>query len=491
MVYSFWQTSKLCLLVSLLAITIPHYSENNVSSRPNQLEHLKVDMGDDLGPNHNPRNRPNFEAKEHEYDSISRSSRITREPRSRTLTKPKMQWNENMKLVLAYIVETEKQKGRWWMRRVEKKWKDSFPMCEVLNMKNLRDMHAKLPDTIKSQAQNENFNLQALIDSELCEYEKWNRANVQSSSDCDEDNSEHQAEITTQETNEVIFGDCLEWSEEEEKLFARTIFWTNEPVTSRKSYYFKNKPTTKDIKIISRQVEHILAYKKDWNLCELNCLLYAVQELIAKSMKTESLQKKNSDHCEKVNAQNQKIVDLRRWIAWISNIVEARRKCLSLLNKQKANLRKIKRKYHVSSTSKFKEIREKLHFRLRVVSSRERKAKLSREFNRENNQFVSSQKNWFKQKENKSLGDKGGNQQNIPSMNEFETFWRRISKKPESVNKEVWTEIMTAMNKYVGISIQGDNNPNLTVKHLKRVLRKIKPWEGTGWDQLAAFWWKR
>ena len=352
MVYSFWHTSKLCLLVSLLVITVPHYSENNISSRPNQLEHLKVDMGDDLGPNHNPRSRPNIEADEHEYDSISRSSRVTREPRSRASTKPKMQWNENMKLALAYIVETEKQKGRWWMRRVKKKWKDSFPMYDVLNMKNLRDMYAKLPDTIKSQALNKNFNLQALIDSGLCEYEKWNKTDVQCTSDCNEDNFvEHQAEmITTQETNEVISGDCLELSEEEEKLFARIIFWTNEPVTSRKSYYFKNKPTTKDIKIMNRQVEHILAYKKDWNLWELNCLLYAVQELIAKSMKTESLQKKNSDHCEKVNAQNQEILDLRRWIAWISNIVEARRKCLSHPNKQKANLRKIKRKYHVSST---------------------------------------------------------------------------------------------------------------------------------------------
>ena len=77
-------------------------------------------------------------------------------------------------------------------------------------------------------------------------------------------------------------------------------------------------------------------------------------------------------------------------------------------------------------------------------------------------------------------------------MNEFETFWREIWKKPESVNKDVWTEIMTLMNKHVEISIQGDNNPNLIVKHLKRVLKKkTKPWGGTGWDQLAAFWWKK
>ena len=126
-------------------------------------------------------------------------------------------------------------------------------------------------------------------------------------------------------------------------------------------------------------------------------------------MKTESLKKKKRNHCEKVNAQNKKILDLRMWITWISNIIEAKRKCLSLSNKQKANLRKRKRKYHVSSASKLKEIREKLHCRLRVVSSRVRKAKLSREFNRESNQFGSSQKNCFKQKENKSLEDKGGN----------------------------------------------------------------------------------
>ena len=76
---------------------------------------------------------------------------------------------------------------------------------------------------------------------------------------------------------------------------------------------------------MNKQVEHISAYKKDWNLCELNCLLYAVQELIAKSVKTESLQKKNS----------KEIFDLRRWIVWISDIIEARRKCLSLSNKKR------------------------------------------------------------------------------------------------------------------------------------------------------------
>ena len=65
-------------------------------------------------------------------------------------------------------------------------------------------------------------------------------------------------------------------------------------------------------------------------------------------------------------------------------------------------------------------------------------------------------------------------------------FGEEFGKKPESVNKEVWTEIMTVINKDVEISIQGDDNPNLTVKHLKRVLRNIKPWGGIGWDQFGG-----
>ena len=34
--------------------------------------------------------------------------------------------------------------------------------------------------------------------------------------------------------------------------------------------------------------KQLIAYNKDWNLSELNCLLYAVQEFIAKSMKKHS-----------------------------------------------------------------------------------------------------------------------------------------------------------------------------------------------------------
>ena len=47
------------------------------------------------------------------------------------------------------------------------------------------------------------------------------------------------------------------------------------------------------------------------------------------------------------------------------------------------------------------------------------------------------------------------------------------------------------MNKHIEISTEGEQSPNLQPKDLKKVLKKIKPWGGTDWDLLAAFWWKK
>ena len=55
-----------------------------------------------------------------------------------------------MKITLAILISQEKRKGKGWMSRVEARWKNYFPMYNMLNMKNLCDRHAKLlNDTIR------------------------------------------------------------------------------------------------------------------------------------------------------------------------------------------------------------------------------------------------------------------------------------------------------------------------------------------------------
>ena len=192
-------------------------------------------------------------------------------------------------------------------------------------------------------------------------------------------------------------------------------------------------------------------------------------------------------HTRQYNS-GQGIVDLRKWIAWVSNILDARRKNIKLSNKQKANLRKIKSKYNASSSSKLREIREKLYQQLKVSCARERKLKVSRKAKEENRQFLASQSNWLKNKEH--VG-RESDSKSMASMTDFENFWGEIWKKPENMNTEVWEQILTIMNKHIKVNSQEREPPNIKERDLKKVLKKIKPWGGTGWDQLAAFWWKK
>ena len=79
----------------------------------------------------------------------TRPSRIKQEKSKSCYYKPKVQWSEKMKIALVIIVSQEKQNGKGWMSRVEARWKNYFPMYDMLNMKNLLDRHAKLSnDTI-------------------------------------------------------------------------------------------------------------------------------------------------------------------------------------------------------------------------------------------------------------------------------------------------------------------------------------------------------
>ena len=107
-----------------------------------------------------------------------------------------------------------------------------------------------------------------------------------------------------------------------------------------------------------------------------------------------------------------------------------------LTEKQKNNLHRVKRKYHTSKTSKFKEINEKLYQRVNILSSREKKAKLTKLFRKENEEFDKSPKGWFGKVTTRN--GRGQENQKIPHMNEFEMFWGNIWKKLDSIDREKW-----------------------------------------------------
>ena len=80
-----------------------------------------------------------------------------------------------MKIALAIIVSQEKRNGKGWMSRVEARWKSYFPMYDMLNMKNLRDRHAKLSNDIIRVAEEGDTDLNVIVNEEAEQYEKATR----------------------------------------------------------------------------------------------------------------------------------------------------------------------------------------------------------------------------------------------------------------------------------------------------------------------------
>ena len=53
-------------------------------------------------------------------------------------------------------------------------------------------------------------------------------------------------------------------------------------------------------------------------------------------------------------------------------------------------------------------------------------------------------------------------------MNQFEMFWGNTWKKPDSIDREKWSEFMNIMSFHV--KVKGSKEPNLTMKMLKKTL---------------------
>ena len=62
-------------------------------------------------------------------------------------------------------------------------------------------------------------------------------------------------------------------------------------------------------------------------------------------------------------------------------------------------------------------------------------------------------------------------------MNEFEKFWGNIWKKTDSIDMEKWSEFRNIMSFHVKVENEGIKEPNLTMKMLKKTLKKDETME--------------
>ena len=114
---------------------------------------------------------------------------------------------------------------------------------------------------------------------------------------------------------------------------------------------------------------------------------------------------------------------------------------------------------------------------------------MTRHFQKENEEFTKSAKGWFEKLDNKTSKDKKDPQ--IQDMKEFEEFWESIWRQPEKLDREKLTELKEIMTLYDKVENEMNKEPNLSIGLLSKSLKKMRPWSGTGWDQLYAFMWQK
>ena len=174
------------------------------------------------------------------------------------------------------------------MSRVEARWKNYFPMYNMLNIKNRCNRHAKLSNDTIRVAEEGDIDLNVIVNEEAEQYEKATR--VQEVTDnTNESNSglvEGRDEQTLEENEKENSGNIVHrLTEGERTLLQQAMYWKERTVMERNKIIFKKKPTTDQVKRINEIVGNIIQSKEGLSLWEIDCLLYAAQINLAEQNK--------------------------------------------------------------------------------------------------------------------------------------------------------------------------------------------------------------
>ena len=93
----------------------------------------------------------------------------------------------------------------------------------------------------------------------------------------------------------------------------------------------------------------------------------------------------------------------------------------------------------------------KLYQRVNILSSRGKKAKFTKQFRKENEEFDKSPKGWFEKVITRN--SKGQENQKIPDMS-LKCFRGNIWKKPDSIHREKWSEFMNILRFHVKLKMK-------------------------------------
>ena len=374
-------------------------------------------------------------------------------------------------------------------------------MYHMFSKQNLRDQWARQQITVP-----DGVNIDVLINLENQEYEERQTTRIGTVADSDKENEAAEGDACedvngniNEELDSSAEGSCYGFSEKDKKefedessLFTEYMFWKEIDMEKRKK--LKEIPRKPDVEYWNNRMANIIQREEQWSLWEIDCIIYAAMTKILKKCRKECIQKEKKGKGKKKVDDNKdvrkdEIVNLRKMISWISDIVKARAEGKKLTHKQFNNLRKIKEKYRISKSKKLKVMLETLKQRVKVLAARIKRAAISERFKAENETFRKSPGNWLSEK----LGGKTEENEKYPAINEITDFWKQIwgndtSHKEVSEQWENWEE---EFKQTVKITKRPVDNPFVTFGLMKKVIKKMKPWKAAGWDQISPYYWQK
>jgi len=412
--------------------------------------------------------------------------------RKRRKLKEKYQWSTEKNLRLIEIEEEERGKGRGFMDRLKKRWDKEFPGESFLTAQNLRDKANRVK---KSENLMELRRVRQRDDVEIRNVERReglgevfdNHADIN-----EEDNVLLEEEVPQERQVEgVIFIEQGPLSEEETNLESyfeeeiKRLPGINEITENARERLGKVEMDDNLNKMANRILKRYLKGKE--TLIVVLDSVYAMGKAIMRKLGIKGTN--GYFRREKVNRRERKkqdrIKELRQWIARISNEINRRKANKNATFKERKLIAEMEKLCEVESLKnedllrKKEEMLDEMRYQqacLRKMKERGRKIRENKMFQRNEGQFY------------RNLQEMGNKEGEIPSVEEFTEFWGGLwedgTKTPHKPwMRDVQYELQSKVTDIVDFQIG--------LAELQRQIRKRKNWTAPGIDGIQNYWWKK
>ena len=414
------------------------------------------------------------------------------------------EWTNEMKIALLEIEESERNKGRGFMKRMEETWNCKYedkPMIAqglrdnaarfrkdsaLMNLMEVRDRrNIELDEVVGQEREHDNDRLDEREDNEVDIHFHVGITNSRimdsNSRNDDIEETENEREEENEERNDL------------ELKFIENLnnikLTTNRSIEPRERL-LKVKKTIK-IKyfdIANKVIQNYLGGTNDF--CKIIDAVYAmakaIQQMIGLKFNEKKKKKKDEgDENRRIRKLKKQVKESRQMLGWLTNEIYRRRMMRKGTKKEKeilAMLRHKTRNQLISNNEVLKEkelwLEELRYKKLKLEKTRTRDAKIK------NNRMFNEDEAMFYRKIDSNMDKKG----KVPGINKFVEFWAGIWEDETATPDRKW---MRTVGEKIRSKVSSVEEFEIDEKMLGDNIKRKKNWSSPGIDGIPNIWWKK